>query len=134
MQLAFGESELIQLTDRSLPATNTIDGAVLDRALSAADALANNYLAVRYSVPLATVPAVLVEACCDIARYELTRGPGLRATEEIKVRYEQRVSWLRDVAAGRATLAEASESAAPASAGMPAMTSGGRVFGRDVFS
>jgi phage gp36-like protein len=131
MVTAFGESELIELTDRAVPAVGAIDVAVLTRALAAADALANNYLAVRYTVPLSVVPAVLMEACCDIARYELTRGPGLRATEEIEKRYNQRVSWLRDLSAGKATLAEVADSAAPASAGLPEMTSGGRVFARE---
>jgi len=131
MALAFGDDELIQLTDRATPPAGAIDASVLARSLAAADALADNYLAVRYSVPLASTPAVLVEACCDIARYELTRGPGLRATEEIERRYTQRVAWLRDVAAGRATLGAATETAAPNSAGLPEMTSGGRVFARD---
>lgn len=130
MTLAFGEAELIQLTDRT-GTPDAIDVSVLARALAAADALADNYLAVRYTVPLASTPAVLVEACCDIARYELTRGPGLRATEEIEKRYTQRVAWLRDVAAGRATLGAATETAAPASAGLAEMTTGGRVFARE---
>lgn len=133
MALAFGDDELIELTDRARPPVGAIDVAVLARALAAADALANNYLAVRYQVPLGTVPAVLVEACCDIARYELTRGPGLRATDEIKDRYNQRVTWLRDVSKGTATLAEAAEAVAPSSAGLPEMTSGGRVFARESF-
>lgn len=131
MTTAFGEQEIVQLTDRATPPLGIIDTAVLDRALAAADALANNYLAVRYSVPLASVPAVLREACCDIARYELSRGPGLRATEEIKDRYTQRVTWLRDLSLGRATLGEAAETAVPASAGLPEIDSGGRDWGRD---
>lgn len=131
MELAFGAAELVQLTDRADPPAGTIDATVLARSLAAADALADNYLAVRYGVPLASTPAVLVEACCDIARYELTRGPGLRATEEIEKRYTQRVAWLRDVAAGRATLGAATETATPNSAGLPEMTSGGRVFARE---
>lgn len=134
MVLAFGDEELIQLTDRAQPPVGAIDASVLARALSAADGLANNYLALRYTVPLTSVPAVLVEACCDIARYELTRGPNLRATEEIEKRYTQRVAWLRDVARGLATLGEAAASVAPSSAGLPEMTSGGRVFGRDAFN
>lgn len=133
MVLAFGSTELVELTDRAVPPVGAIDAAVLARALVAADGLANNYLAVRYTVPLASVPAVLVEACCDIARYELTRGPNLRATEEIEKRYTQRVSWLKDVARGLATLGEVAQSVAPSSAGLPEMTSGGRVFGRDAF-
>lgn len=131
MVLAFGDAELIQLTDRANPPVGAIDSSVLARALAAADALANNYLATRYQVPLAATPAVLMEACCDIARYELTRGPGLRATEEIEKRYAQRIAWLRDLALGRATLAELAETATPASAGLAQMVSGGRVFGRE---
>lgn len=134
MQLAFGDDDLIQLTDRANPPAGAIDATVLARALAAADALADNYLAVRYAVPLAVTPAVLVEACCDIARYELTRGPGLRATDEIKNRYDQRVSWLKDVSAGRATLGVgAADILTPASAGLPEMTSGGRIFDRGAF-
>lgn len=131
MVLAFGDEELIQLTDRAQPPVGAIDASVLARALSAADGLANNYLAVRYTVPLASVPAVLVEACCDIARYELARGPSLRATEEIEKRYNQRVAWLKDLSRGHATLGEAASSATPSTAGLPEMTSGGRIFARE---
>lgn len=131
MIAAFGELEIIQLTDRAAPPVGSIDAGVLQHALEAADGEINSYLAARYALPLAAVPVILRDCAADIARYRLhDRG----TPERVEKAYQGRVAWLRDLAAGRATLAEASELLAPASAGLAEMTSGGRIFGRDSFT
>ena len=105
-----------------------IDAAVVTRALEAADGEIDSYLASRYTLPLASVPVILRDCAADIARYRLhDRG----VPDRVKDAYKDRVSWLRDVAAGRASLGIAPESLTPSSAGLPEMTSGGRVFGRE---
>lgn len=128
MTAAFGEAELIQLTDRAIPPAGTVDVAVLGRALDAADAEMDSYLAARYALPLADIPPVLRDCAADIARYRLhDRG----APKIVEDNYTARIRWLRDVSAGRASLGAATENAIPARAGLPEMTSGGRVFGRE---
>lgn len=127
---AFGEGELIQLTDRADPPAGTVDAAIVTRALEAADGEIDSYLATRYSLPLITVPVILRDCAADIARYRLhDRG----VPDRVKDAYEKRIAWLRDVAAGRASIGLAPESLTPNSAGIPEMTSGGRVFARESF-
>lgn len=95
----FGEQELIQLTDRAN--ADQIDDAVVDSALADADELINSYLTQRYPLPLPSVPAILVSRASDIARFRLyDEAP----TPEVRKRYEEAVSWLKDVAASRAGL------------------------------
>lgn len=128
LETAFGSSEIEQLTDRAIPPAGAIDATVVARAIDAADGEIDSYLATRYSLPLATVPNVLRDCAADIARYRLhDRG----APEIVEANYKARIAWLRDVAAGRASLGGISETLTPASAGLPEMTSGGRVFARE---
>ena len=98
----FGEEELTTLeqlaysTNGSLPTVSPVNDALTD-----ASEEANSYIARAYALPLPSVPKGLVLAVCDIARYLLYKD---RATEEVTKRYERRVSWLKDVSAGRAVL------------------------------
>lgn len=128
MQTALGDDELIQLTDRADPPVGAIDATVLTRALEAADGEIDSYLAARYSLPLASTPVILRDCAVDIARYRLhDRGlPDL-----VKDAYKDRIAWLRDVAKGTASLGINTDTLSPASAGLPEMTSGGRVFARE---
>lgn len=128
MVAALGEDELIQLTDRADPPVGAIDATVLARALDAADGEIDSYLASRYTLPLASVPVILRDCAVDIARYRLhDRG----VPDRVKDEYKNRIAWLRDVAAGKASVGLAPESLTPNSAGLPEMTSGGRVFARE---
>lgn len=126
MQTALGDDELIQLTDRANPPVGAIDASVLARALEAADGEIDSYLASRYSLPLASVPVILRDCAVDIARYRLhDRG----VPDRVRDAYKDRIAWLRDVANGKAGLGL--DDLSPASAGLPEMTSGGRVFARE---
>lgn len=103
----FGASELAQLTDRT--AGTTIDVTVVARALSDADAEIDAYLGARYALPLTTVPSVLARVAADIARYRLHED---RATESVRTRYEDAVTFLKRVAAGDVQLGNATPLAA----------------------
>ena len=100
---AFGEAEVIACTDRA--GIGEMDGEVLDAALVSASSEADSYLARRYELPPAAVPAALVSAVCDIARYRLSGGPVLE-TDPVKERYKLAIEWLRRVADGAVTLPE----------------------------
>lgn len=96
----FGATELAQRTNRVDGLT--IDAAVLARALADADAQIDSYMATRYTLPLATTPAVLNRLACDMARYGLY-DDGVPAT--VRQRYEDAVSLLKKFASGEVQLA-----------------------------
>ena len=128
MVTAFGDDELVQLTDRADPPVGAIDAAVLTRALEAADGEIDSYLAARYTLPLPSVPTILRDCAIDIARYRLhDRG----VPDLVKDAYKDRIAWLLNVSKGIASLGINTDDIAPASAGLPEMTSGGRVFARE---
>lgn len=95
----FGATELIELTDRAN--TGAIDTTVLGRALADADAEINGYLASRYTLPLASVPPVLVAKASDMARYYLY---DVRVTEAVKARYDDAVKYLQSLPKGLVSL------------------------------
>lgn len=102
LQDRFGESELIQLTDKATPRTGAIVVSVVDKAIADADAEIDGFVGVRYAVPLPEpTPPVLVPIACDIARYRLY---GNAVPDIVRQRYEDAVARLKDIAAGRMVL------------------------------
>lgn len=95
----YGEGELVSLTD--VNSSGAINVGVLNQAISDADSEIDSYVAVRFSLPLATVPTELTRVACDIARYRLYDD---RAPDEIRKRYEDAVKWLAAVANGSRSL------------------------------
>lgn len=91
----FGSDELAQLTDRING--SVIDASVVARAIADAEAEIDGYLAARYQMPLASVPAVLGRLACDMARYYLYDD---RFTEAVRKRYEDAVRLLKAMASG----------------------------------
>ncbi len=77
------------------------DDLSLNAAILDAESEADGYLASRYHLPLPSVPDALMGRVCDIVRYRLWRD---QASEEVRQRYRDAVSWFRDVSAGRAVL------------------------------
>lgn len=104
----YGEAELTQLTDRLGLAAP--DAAMAGRALDDASAEIDGYLAVRYALPLATVPSVLLRVCADIARYRLWDD---RASEEVRRRYEDARRLLERLASGDVSLGLPAATSAP---------------------
>jgi phage gp36-like protein len=91
----YGSDELAQRTDRI--AGNTIDQTVIDRALSDADAEIDSSLAARYTLPVASVPPLLVRVACTIARYHLHDEA---ATQRIREDYEDALKVLAEIRSG----------------------------------
>lgn len=119
----FGSTELIELTDRAN--TGAIDATVLGRALADADAEINGYLASRYTLPLASVPPVLVAKASDMARYYLY---DVRVTEAVKARYDDAVKYLQSLAKGLVSLGLDPVNVPVADAGGVQFTANKRVF------
>lgn len=79
------------------------DETRIARQLEAASGRIDAYIGARYRLPLKDVPDALRDYCCDIARYLLT-GTEHPCTELIRLRYEDAISWLKLVAAGKASI------------------------------
>ena len=107
----FGTPELAQLTDPA--AGTTINTVTVGRALTDADAEIDARLARRYTLPLASVPAVLVRVAADLARYYLWDA---RATDQVRNRYKDAISRLDKIAQGDVQLGGAVALAAGPSA------------------
>lgn len=121
----FGEQELIELTDHAN--AGSINVTVLGQALADADAEINAYLVSRYTLPLASVPPVLVKFAADVARYQLY---DTRATEQVKARYDDAIKFLKLLASGAVSLGADADDQPVAVAGGASISSGGRDFGR----
>lgn len=85
--------------------TQTGGGISLDKAIADASETVDSYLAAipgrAFSLPLSVPPAKIVGVTADIARYELWAQ---RASEEVQRRYDQAISYLKDLVAGRAII------------------------------
>lgn len=123
----FGETELVQLTNRDNPAATTINATVIGKALADADAQIDGYLG-RYTLPLAIVPPMLTRHACDIARYHLYDE---RATEQAQKRYDDAIAYLKDVAKGDILLGPTTAGETPAPADGAQVESADSVFRRD---
>jgi len=126
----FGEAELAQLSDRESGVV--LDTAVITRALADADAEIDAYLATRYALPLASVPAVLPRLAADIARYWLFDD---RVTDAVRNRYLDAVSLLKRLASGEVRL-DGATTPPPAANGSVGVASRApaRVFDADALS
>ena len=112
-----------ELPDATTPEEEAAVAAAIERAgdaLAQASRTMDSYLGVRFTLPLS--PEV-VEAnglrtrCLNIGRYLLHDD---RATEEIRNRYKDDMTWLREIRDGKAQLigAEGGGSTAPTSGGI----------------
>ena len=122
----YGNDVLVVAADRD--GDGNADAGVVDEALNQATAEMDSYIAVKYELPLPSVPAVLVPQCVDIALYRLSLDANAM-TEEIRQRYEDAVAWLKAIAAGKASLGL--PDAPPSSGGGVQITGPARQFTRD---
>lgn len=97
-ELAFGQREALQLSNRDSAATATsVNAAVLEGFLEGASGLIDSYLGARYLTPVVTPTQPLKQACLDIARYN---ADNVRVREDVRQRYEDRIRWLEQVTKG----------------------------------
>lgn len=97
----FGTNEVLIASDRD--GDGVADPGVVNAALSAATEEIDSYLAVRYDLPLATTPGILLHVCCDIAMFRMSiNGPSM--TDDKRTRYEDAVKWLTNVSKGVVSL------------------------------
>ena len=121
-----GADDLALVADRE--GDGALDTAAITGALDDATAEIDSYLAARYGLPLAEVPATVKRVCIDMAMYHLS---GNKTTEEVEKRYQRAVAWLRDVSKGLATLGAAPDETTSQGAFFEAS---GRITGRTKMS
>lgn len=97
----YGIDEITRSADRD--GDGVADADVVTRALEHADGIIDSRIGVVYTLPLDVVPDVLVAYAGDIALYRMSGECGTY-TEEKRVRFEDALKWLDQVAAGKATL------------------------------
>lgn len=132
----FGEQEAVAVTNLYTPGATAIDEPNLEQALTDASALIDGYIQGRVTLPLTAlqIPATLKACCADIARYRLDRN---RCREEVRIRYEDWISWLKDVSRGVVNLGLDSQSPPESPTSVPDrvyVRSGDRVFTDDLLS
>lgn len=126
MILAFGEAELIRLTDRDGQAGAIVD-SVLEKALGDAAGIVDGYLAKRYTLPLTSLPAAVTTSAQAIAYYLLWP----HAPEEVRNRYRDAIKQLQDIAAGTIQLDAEGVAPAQAAGGGVQYEAPARIYDRD---
>lgn len=104
-------------------AIDLIEGKLLD-----AESTVNGFLASRYSLPLITVPRLVMTNVCDLTRYALYDD---KATEAITNRYNDAMKMLKSISKGEINLGIDVSGNKPLAKDVAQIHSGGRVFGRD---
>ncbi len=118
----FGAQELTDLL---------ADGAAFTQAENDAAGLVNGYVAARYSLPLVSVPPMVVGWTADILRHKLWAE---RAPDEVRRRYDDAIAQLRDVARGLVALPAGADGTAAAGALVFGGYSALRVFDEDTLA
>lgn len=125
LQNQISERRLIELTDDAK--AGNIDGEKVSQAIDDAQSEVDGYLASRYSIPVATPPALLKNLTSTIAVYKLYLRRG-QVPESIRRAYDDARATLKDIAKGLADLPI--ETPAVASGGVE-YTGPDRIFTRD---
>jgi phage gp36-like protein len=97
LEARYGTALLVEISDRADVPTGAIDAALITRAIADATALIDGYLAGRYALPLATVPALVIDLAQRIAIYYAHSNV---ASEKIGKDYEAALRQLKDIASG----------------------------------
>ena len=122
----YGEDALFVAADRNND--DAIDNAAVERALDDATDEINTYIGKRYTLPIATVPRVVMRLCVDITLYRLS--PGMALTEEKRQRYEDAIALLKLIAKGEVSLGLDDGSSAESAVGDAEVISNERQFSR----
>ena len=111
LEARFGLAELFQLAPGAAGAP---DAVRVQRACDDAGDLVDGYLRPRHTLPLSTVPRILVQLSAAIARYDLHLGGDRQPTDQVVKARDQALAFLRDVASGKADLGLGPDATDPA--------------------
>lgn len=94
-------AELVQLTDDAR--SGTVNAAIVSGALVEATGQIDSYVRARYQTPLQT-SSTATRLCRDIAVYLLYQRRPQQMKDTVRQAYEDAVSFLKDIATGKAQL------------------------------
>ena len=100
--------DLVQLTNED-PTLTTINTTALQQALDDASAEIDGYLSGRFTLPLSDVPQVLSRLACDIAMYRLQSLRPIHDLADARLRYDDAIAMLTQVANGELALSLGSD-------------------------
>src|SRR5579862_1612516 len=95
--------DLVQLTNED-PTVTTINTTALQQVLDDASAEIDGYLSGRFTLLLTDVPQVLNRLACDIAMYRLQSLRPIHDLADARLRYDDAISMLAQVASGELAL------------------------------
>lgn len=121
----FGESELVTLTAER--GENTIDETRLTNAIASVNEVIDAHVAMRYPLPLLTVPGILKRIAIQIVRADIDQRPAERVTEDKKTAMQL----LSKISKGELSLGLEANEPEPQALDLAEMHSAGSVFGRD---
>ncbi|CAM3718984.1 gp436 family protein [Xenorhabdus thuongxuanensis] len=135
MYARYSRDALNTLTDSKIDDFHSLSPAALQRtrehliqiALDDAAATIDGYIDGRATLPLKTVPVVLIRIACVLARFTLEEG---EATDKATKDQEDAIRLLEKVAAGDVSLGLSKEAERPASGDVAIITSSGSVWSR----
>lgn len=84
----------------NLEALQTTTDAIEEALRDAVEEI-DSYVAVKYKLPLPSIPSTLKRVACNIVRYRLYFQ---QPTEEVENRYEAEINYLKRIADGKAVL------------------------------
>ncbi len=96
----FGETEIVRL-ERNIAKTDGANPPTSEQAISDAVEMVNGYIAVQYPLPLPVTTEPVKRAVAVVARYYLYKD---KPTEIVRLDYEDVMSWLKNIATGKAVL------------------------------
>lgn len=127
----YGQTKLVQLTDKTNRPQTMIDTTVVDRAITDASSLINSFLGKKYQLPLTVAaPDVLVTYACQIAWF-LLHGDAAGKDHPARMAHDDAKRWLERVANGLVIIEGAGEIVAPAGGGQIKTKGPERIFTRD---
>ncbi|MCE1272215.1 MAG: DUF1320 domain-containing protein [Acinetobacter sp.] len=96
----FGETEIVIL-ERNIAKTDGANPPTSEQAISDAVEMVNGYIAVQYPLPLPVTTEPVKRAVAVVVRYYLYKD---KPTEIVRLDYEDVMSWLKNIATGKAVL------------------------------
>jgi phage gp36-like protein len=128
IEVRIGPADLVALADHD--GDGDADSAVVQGAITSAEALIDSYLSVRYAVPVAPAPDALKSRAVSLAVYFLRLGRD-SVTDDVRAQYRDDVDWLGRVVAGQVALGVEPPPADGSAAPGVRYESQRRLFGRD---
>lgn len=96
-------NQLLPVAGTNPPSFDTTRAAVI---LAAVSNFMDSYIGMRFTLPLNLnpIPSQIVDACCDIAYYRMYAARPLGTIDDARLRYEDAIRYLKDLANSNATL------------------------------